>query len=44
MVSCNVLSPQIFWFKKARQNVTVMFIVSISVNIGMWFERFVIVR
>jgi Ni/Fe-hydrogenase subunit HybB-like protein len=42
MVSCNVLSPQIFWFKKARQNVTVLFIVSIFVNIGMWFERFVI--
>jgi molybdopterin-containing oxidoreductase family membrane subunit len=42
MVSCNVLSPQIFWFRKARQNLTVIFIVSIFVNIGMWFERFVI--
>ncbi len=43
MVSCNVLSPQIFWFKAARTNMAVLFIVSIFVNIGMWFERFVIV-
>ena len=42
MVSCNVISPQIFWFKKARVNMKVLFIVSIFVNIGMWFERFVI--
>ncbi|MGI9013724.1 MAG: NrfD/PsrC family molybdoenzyme membrane anchor subunit [Phycisphaerales bacterium] len=42
MVSCNVLSPQIFWFKKARTSLVVMFIVCIFVNIGMWFERFVI--
>ena len=43
MVSCNVLSPQVFWIKKARTNMAVLFIVSIFVNIGMWFERFVIV-
>ena len=43
MVSCNVLSPQIFWFKKARKNLYIVFIISIFVNIGMWFERFVIV-
>jgi Ni/Fe-hydrogenase subunit HybB-like protein len=43
MVSCNVLSPQIFWIKKARTNMAVLFVVSIFVNIGMWFERFVIV-
>lgn len=42
MVSCNVLSPQIFWFKKIRRNLVVVFIMSIFVNIGMWFERFVI--
>lgn len=42
MVSCNVLSPQIFWFKKMRRSIPVMFVVSIFVNIGMWFERFVI--
>ncbi len=43
MVSCNVLAPQIFWFKKMRRNIAVMFVVSIFVNIGMWFERFVII-
>jgi len=43
MVSCNVISPQIFWFKKARQNLKLIFVVSIFVNIGMWFERFVII-
>ena len=42
MVSCNVISPQLFWFKKVRTN-PVLFVVSIFVNIGMWFERFVIV-
>lgn len=43
MISCNVLAPQIFWSKKLRTNVTVTFIATIFINIGMWFERFVIV-
>ena len=43
MISCNVLVPQIFWFKKCRTSVTIMFIASIFINIGMWFERFVII-
>jgi Ni/Fe-hydrogenase subunit HybB-like protein len=43
MVTCNVLSPQIFWFKKARRSLPVLFVMTIFVNIGMWFERFVIV-
>ncbi|MCB9555419.1 MAG: polysulfide reductase NrfD [Deltaproteobacteria bacterium] len=43
MVTCNVVVPQVFWLKKARQSLVVLFIVSIFVNIGMWFERFVIV-
>lgn len=42
MVSCNVISPQLFWFKKIRTSIPAMFIISIFVNIGMWFERFVI--
>jgi molybdopterin-containing oxidoreductase family membrane subunit len=42
MVSCNVLIPQVFWFKKMRTTIGVLFTVSIFVNIGMWFERFVI--
>jgi hypothetical protein len=43
MVSCNVLSPQIFWLRRARTSIPVLFGVSILVNIGMWFERFVII-
>ena len=43
MMSCNLLSPQIFWFRKMRRSVTVTFIMSIFVNIGMWYERFVII-
>jgi molybdopterin-containing oxidoreductase family membrane subunit len=42
MISCNVLIPQLFWFKKLRRSIPVMFTVSIFVNIGMWFERWVI--
>lgn len=42
MVTCNVLIPQIFWMKWARRSIPMMFVVSIFVNIGMWFERFVI--
>ena len=42
MVSCNVIAPQLFWFKKIRTNTLVMWILYIFVNIGMWFERFVI--
>ncbi|MGI6456005.1 MAG: NrfD/PsrC family molybdoenzyme membrane anchor subunit [bacterium] len=43
MVSCNVIAPQFFWFRKFRTNHLLMVIVCIFVNIGMWFERFVIV-
>lgn len=43
MISCNVLIPQIFWFKSMRRSIPVLFVVSIFINIGMWFERFVII-
>jgi len=43
MVTCNTIIPQIFWFKKCRNSLVILFIVSITTNIGMWFERFVIV-
>ncbi|MDZ7757811.1 NrfD/PsrC family molybdoenzyme membrane anchor subunit [Rhodohalobacter sp.] len=42
MITCNVISPQLFWSKKLRRNVAFTFFISIVVNIGMWFERFVI--
>ncbi|MGA0045258.1 MAG: NrfD/PsrC family molybdoenzyme membrane anchor subunit [Candidatus Kapaibacteriota bacterium] len=43
MVACNVVSPQVYWFKKARRSIPLMFVISIFVNIGMWFERFTII-
>jgi hypothetical protein len=43
MISCNVIIPQVFWFRKIRRNIKLMFIVAVLVNVGMWFERFVIV-
>jgi molybdopterin-containing oxidoreductase family membrane subunit len=43
MISCNVISPQIFWFKRARTSIPILFALSIVINIGMWFERFVII-
>ena len=43
MVSCNVITPQLFWFKRVRTSIPLMFILSIFVNVGMWFERFVII-
>jgi molybdopterin-containing oxidoreductase family membrane subunit len=43
MMSCNLLAPQVFWFKWARTTPWFIFIMSIIVNIGMWFERFVII-
>jgi molybdopterin-containing oxidoreductase family membrane subunit len=43
MISCNVISPQIYWIKALRTNIAVMFCITIVVNIGMWFERFVII-
>ncbi len=43
MITFNALMPQLFWFKKIRQNITIVFIISIFINVGMWYERFVIV-
>lgn len=43
MVVCNVVFPQLFWIKKIRRSIPAMFIIGVFVNVGMWFERFVIV-
>ncbi|RZT97100.1 quinol:cytochrome c oxidoreductase quinone-binding subunit 1 [Ancylomarina subtilis] len=43
MMTCNVISPQLLWFRKLRRNLAFTFILSIFINIGMWFERFVII-
>ena len=43
MMTCNVITPQLYWIKKYRRNIALTFVLSIFVNIGMWFERFVII-
>jgi molybdopterin-containing oxidoreductase family membrane subunit len=43
MFSCNVFFPQLFWFKKIRRSIPITFVIVILVNVGMWFERFVII-
>lgn len=43
MVTCNVITPHLLWFKKIRTNMVIVFILSLVVNVGMWFERFVII-
>jgi len=43
MIICNAFVSQLLWFKTIRTNVTALFIISIFINIGMWFERFVII-
>jgi len=43
MMFCNVIAPQIFWLKSMRENLWIVMIVAMFVNIGMWFERFVII-
>ena len=43
MISCNVIIPQLFWFRFCRRNIKIMFVISLLVNVGMWFERYVII-
>ncbi len=43
LMLCNVVIPQALWFKKVRQNIPLLFVLSLVVNTGMWLERFVIV-
>ncbi|PID59713.1 MAG: hydrogenase [Ignavibacteriae bacterium] len=42
MFSCNVFIPQLFWIRKIRRSIPIMFVLAVFVNVGMWFERFVI--
>jgi len=43
MVSCNVIAPQLLWFKRVRGSIGAVFVLSLVINVGMWFERFVII-
>jgi molybdopterin-containing oxidoreductase family membrane subunit len=43
MVACNVLLPQLFWFRRIRRQFLMVFLISVLVNLGMWMERFIII-
>ena len=43
LILCNILTPQLLWFRKVRRNIPALFIISLIINTGMWLERFVIV-
>ena len=43
MVGCNVLIPQLFWFRGVRRVLPAVFVISLLINVGMWFERFIII-
>jgi molybdopterin-containing oxidoreductase family membrane subunit len=43
LIATNLLIPQLMWSSRVRRNVTAIFLIAISVNVGMWLERFVIV-
>jgi Ni/Fe-hydrogenase subunit HybB-like protein len=43
LLFCNVIVPQVFWWRRARRSVWLLFAISIAVNLGMWTERAVIV-
>jgi molybdopterin-containing oxidoreductase family membrane subunit len=43
LILCNILVPQLLWVKKYRENLLVVFVVSMFINVGMWLERFVII-
>ena len=43
MIACNVLVPQLLWWRRVRRNLVGLWIVAMAINVGMWVERFVIV-
>ncbi|TCS39363.1 quinol:cytochrome c oxidoreductase quinone-binding subunit 1 [Paucimonas lemoignei] len=43
MLACNVLTPQLLWWRAVRHRVWLLFVISLVVNLGMWMERFLIV-
>lgn len=43
LLACNCLAPQVLWSRRCRHNVSLLFVLALLVNVGMWLERFVIV-
>jgi Ni/Fe-hydrogenase subunit HybB-like protein len=42
-ITCNIIIPQIFWFRRVRRSIPAMLFVAVAVTVGMWMERFVII-
>jgi molybdopterin-containing oxidoreductase family membrane subunit len=43
LITCNIVIPQVLWFRRARRNIALLFVISLVVNLGMWTERVLIV-
>jgi Ni/Fe-hydrogenase subunit HybB-like protein len=43
LIACNALTPQVFWLKRMRTSIPLLFAVALVVSIGMWLERFIII-
>lgn len=43
LLTCNIFTPQLLWFKRIRTNTLALWCIAIVINIGMWLERFVII-
>jgi molybdopterin-containing oxidoreductase family membrane subunit len=43
MLACNVVLPQILWWRRARRHALLLFGLSLIINVGMWMERVLIV-
>ncbi len=43
MLTCNAFVPQLLWFRQVRRSIPAMFVITLFVNIGMWFERYSII-
>jgi molybdopterin-containing oxidoreductase family membrane subunit len=43
LIFCNILIPQLLWFRQVRSNVWALWAISMVINVGMWLERFVII-
>jgi molybdopterin-containing oxidoreductase family membrane subunit len=43
MFVCNAIIPQLFWIKKVRKNLVMLLVISLLINVGMWFERYIII-
>jgi molybdopterin-containing oxidoreductase family membrane subunit len=43
LLFCNIIAPQLLWFRKVRRSIPMLFVMAMIVNVGMWLERYVIV-